>query len=70
MPSKAHVTKNEAKWHRLTLKGANGDTLVLMGRGRGLQLSIWCQPGQTAPNFAYFTGEKTLKQLAREILKR
>jgi hypothetical protein len=68
--SKARVTKNAEKWHRLTVKGMMDDELVLMGRGRGLQLSIWCSKSHRADGFAFFTGEVTLKRLAREILKR
>ncbi len=70
MSSRSRITKNDAKWHRVTIIGAMGDKLVLMGKGRGVQLSIWCNERYSTKGFAWFTGEKTLRRLAREILRR
>lgn len=65
----ARITKNEQKWHRLTIKGhgKEPEELILMGRGRGLQISVWSAK-RHGPGFAYFCGERTLKALARAIL--
>jgi hypothetical protein len=66
----ARIAKNEQKWHRFTIKGSGPEPeeLVLMGHGRGLQISVWGNK-RHGPGFAYFCGEKTLKALAREILR-
>lgn len=61
----ARLAKNEQKWHRVTIKDPRGE-LILMGRGRNIQISVWA----TKDNFACFCGEKTLRKLAREILRR
>lgn len=61
----ARLTKNSSKWHRVTIKERHGK-MILMGHVRDTQISVWCTKG----SFAFFCGEKTLRKLAREILKR
>jgi hypothetical protein len=66
----ARLKKNKDPWHRITIKDRDGAELVLMGHGRYTQLSIWCdkRPDFGRDGFAYFTGEKALRELAKAIL--
>lgn len=68
----ARLKKNAEPWHRVTIKDARGAEMILMGSGRGAQLSIWCDKRSDfgRGGFAYFTGEKTLRALATAILAR
>lgn len=63
----ARVIKNEAKWHRITIKGDRGaGDVTLVGTGRNAYLS--CH-GDVISRHVSVSGRATLRKLAQAILR-
>lgn len=65
----ARLIKPEEPWHRVTVKTKDGGEMILMGAPKRLELSIWCPDSATGRRgFVWFSGQKALRALAKEIL--
>lgn len=62
----ARVVKNAESWHAITIRGDGGGPVILVGRGRTAYLVAHAREGR---NYESVSGPKTLRALARAILR-